>query len=751
MLNHLLTRRRAQRRRPRPLFLEMLEDRLCLSTWSEPVNLGPVINCEGCDNRRPGISSDGLSLYFSSNRPGGLPDTGPLWVSQRASVHDPWGEPQELGPAINDPSATKASAPNLSRDQHWLFFHSNRTDLLNYGGFDIYASYRQDVHDDFAWQTAINLGEGVNSQYDDAGPTYFEDATTGITTLYFTSFNRPGGLGDWDVYASTLQGFANFGPAVLVPELSSPYRDTRTAIRSDGLEMFITSNRPGSIGNLDIWVSTRESTLDRWSTPEDLGAPINIAGFDTGAPALSSDGNTMYFYSNRPGSIGADDLWMSTRLGSFTTLDPPGSTSTNGGGSSINDSGQIVSGYTDAGGAMHGYLFSAGSFTTFDVPNATFTAGNAINNSGHIVGRYGAGGATHGFLLIGNSYTRFDVPGSTITIARAINDADQIVGRCDVAGVTYGFLRIGDSYTIIQVPGSTSTRTFGINNSGHIVGDYIDAGGTNHGFLLSGDSFTTVDVPGGTYTEAVGINDAGQIVGVYIDAAGIHHGYLLSDGVYTTLDPPGATDTVAQAINSFGDISGRYTDASGTIHGFVLSVHNYSPAPTVQSVVINDGSAQRSMVNGLTVSFSTVVTIDAGAFELLRQGGGSFDVNVAASTVAGHTVATLTFSGPGIIGGSLADGNYTLTIHGGLVHDDFGQALDGAGTGVAGTDHVDTFFRLFGDSDGDGHVDLQDLLRFSSTFGKDADDPGFLWYFDYNGDGRVDLGDLFQLLARFGR
>jgi hypothetical protein len=170
----------------------------------------------------------------------------------------------------------------------------------------------------------------------------------------------------------------------------------------------------------------------------------------------------------------------------------------------------------------------------------------------------------------------------------------------------------------------------------------------------------------------------------------------------------------------------------------------------VQSVVVNDGSAQRSMVNSLTVTFSTVVHLDPGAFELVRQEGGVIQLIVSESVVDGHSVDTLTFSGVGIVGGSLADGHYTLTIHGGLVHDGFGQALDGAGTGVAGSDRVDTFFRLFGDADGDGHVDLGDLIRFAGTFGKHAGDPGYLWYFDYDGDGRVDLGDLLQVLRRFG-
>ncbi len=79
-----------------------------------------------------------------------------------------------------------------------------------------------------------------------------------------------------------------------------------------------------------------------------------------------------------------------------------------------------------------------------------------------------------------------------------------------------------------------------------------------------------------------------------------------------------------------------------------------------------------------------------------------------------------------------------------------GQALDSAGTGTAGSNHVETFFRLFGDADGDGHVDLADLESFLGTFGKRTGDAGFLAYFDYNADGRVDFGDLLQLLHRPG-
>ena len=106
-----------------------------------------------------------------------------------------------------------------------------------------------------------------------------------------------------------------FGPAVLVPELSSPFRDTRTAIRRDGLEIFITSARPGGVGpepTLDLWVSTRTETADPWSIPVDLGPVVNSTTND-GGPSLSRDGTTLYFNSDRPGGSGAHDMYVTTR------------------------------------------------------------------------------------------------------------------------------------------------------------------------------------------------------------------------------------------------------------------------------------------------------------------------------------------------------------------------------------------------------------------------------------------------------
>jgi hypothetical protein len=94
------------------------------SDWSAPVNLGAVVNSPFND-QGPAISKDGLSLYFSSGRPGfGGSD---IWVSQRDSLEAPWGPPNNLnylGGVVN--TTADESIPALSRDEHWLFFNSPR-------------------------------------------------------------------------------------------------------------------------------------------------------------------------------------------------------------------------------------------------------------------------------------------------------------------------------------------------------------------------------------------------------------------------------------------------------------------------------------------------------------------------------------------------------------------------------------------------------------------------------------------------
>jgi hypothetical protein len=283
------------------------------SGWSAAVNLGPVVNSASED--APGsISRDGLSLYLSSPRPA-VGNTGnDIWVSRRVSVNAPWESPENLGPTVNAPGSVNDQAPTVSLDGHRLFFVSNRPG--GFGGNDIYVSRRRDKRDDFGWEAPVNLGGEVNTAAGEGGPAYFEDEATGTITLFFQS-GRPGGLGGNDIYASTLLPDGTFGAPVLVRELSSPFNDQRPTIRRDGLEIFLASDRPGpgTLGGMDIWVATRASTSDPWSTPVNLGPAVNSVNFD-GGPALSFDATTLYFTSaNRPENVGGPrfDIWMTTR------------------------------------------------------------------------------------------------------------------------------------------------------------------------------------------------------------------------------------------------------------------------------------------------------------------------------------------------------------------------------------------------------------------------------------------------------
>ena len=278
------------------------------SEWSEPVNLGPVVNSSS-NEQNATLARDGLSLYFSSNRPGG---SGPLdiWVSQRTCTdsNDPacaWQAPVNLGSPIN--SAGADFAPNLSRDGHLLFFASNRGG----GATDIFVSHRADPNDDFGWDDPVPLGPGVNTAAAEQAPMYLQNAEDGSANLYFNRGALAQNQADIYVAAVTRDG-ETLAPAQLVVELSDPSaNDAAVTIRADGRELMFWSPRTGGLGGVDLWVSTRQTVHDPWSPPVDLGAPLNSVSDDV-TPSLSWDGRTLIFASNRPG-LGGNDLWMSTR------------------------------------------------------------------------------------------------------------------------------------------------------------------------------------------------------------------------------------------------------------------------------------------------------------------------------------------------------------------------------------------------------------------------------------------------------
>ena len=175
------------------------------SEWSEPVNLGPVIN-SAFEEFLPEISKNGLSLYFASNRPGPFGEED-LWVSRRATPDDAWGEPVNLGSSVN--TIFNERSPALSRDGHLLFFATNRPG--GSGGFDIWVSWRAHTRDDFGWQPPVEPWYRCQRRIWRFRCHFFENDDIGIPNLFFAS-SRPG-VGGVDIYRSELGASGSFGPA----------------------------------------------------------------------------------------------------------------------------------------------------------------------------------------------------------------------------------------------------------------------------------------------------------------------------------------------------------------------------------------------------------------------------------------------------------------------------------------------------------------------------------------------------------
>lgn len=279
--------------------------RFANSEWSEPVNLGSTVNTQFTD-ANAALSPNELSLYFVSNRPGGFGGAD-IWVSERRCIGCPWETPVNLGGTIN--TAAAEGAPTLSTDGRLLFFFSGRP---GGGGLDIYVSHRTGTNvDGDEWGPPVNLGPDVNTAGAEQGSYYTREGGAPTAVLYF---NRAPAGGNLDLYtvAITSDG-APLGLAIPVPELNDPAAaDQKVTVRTDGLELLLSSTRAGSFGNFDLSVSTRQTPQDPWSTPSHLDAPLNTSDIDS-QPNLSRDGRTLIFTSNRPGGSGANDLWMSTR------------------------------------------------------------------------------------------------------------------------------------------------------------------------------------------------------------------------------------------------------------------------------------------------------------------------------------------------------------------------------------------------------------------------------------------------------
>ena len=220
--------------------------------------------------------------------------------------------------------------------------------------------------------TVANEGDAINSSYDDKGPSITADGKT----LYFTS-RRPQGKSGQDVdkegdrkyfddiYTAKWDDSKNaWGEAELVKgTVNTEYHDACLSISPDGKQIFIYRNDPGEGHGGEIFVSKVQQS-GKWSAPKNIGKPINSSYVEIGA-CISSDGQRLFFCSERPGSgdqkgYGQSDIWMSTRIskkewGPPVNLGPDINTPMDEGGIFLDPDGKTLFFSSDGHNTMGGY------------------------------------------------------------------------------------------------------------------------------------------------------------------------------------------------------------------------------------------------------------------------------------------------------------------------------------------------------------------------------------------------------------
>jgi len=274
-------------------------------TFGTPVSLGQTVN-SSYNDFNPSISADGLSLYFISNRTGGMGGTETyagcdIWVTTRETTDDPWGIPVNIGPTINSPVGEYGVS--ISSDGLSLYF-----DILqpgSSGAEDLYVATRATIDDD--WSNPVNLGPTVNSSGDDC----YVNISVDELALYFTS-NKSGGHGGYDLWVTKRETiYTPWGaPVNLGPNVNTSSGEGHPGISPDGRVFFFTSSsRPGGYGNEDLWVTRRATTNDGWGEPVNLGSTINSSVWE-GFPNVSADGSTLYFRYSQTGRYQGGDIWQ---------------------------------------------------------------------------------------------------------------------------------------------------------------------------------------------------------------------------------------------------------------------------------------------------------------------------------------------------------------------------------------------------------------------------------------------------------
>jgi outer membrane protein OmpA-like peptidoglycan-associated protein len=160
----------------------------------------------------------------------------------------------------------------------------------------------------------VNLGESVNTEFNDYMPSITADEEILVTTVALPiDRSRPFTLSQniQEDFFISIKKDGHWTEAMnMGPPINTPGNEGAQTISSDGRIMLFTAcHRPDRIGrSCDIYFSTRNNR--GWDPPQNIGKPINSEAWES-QPSISSDGRCIYFTSGRPGGYGGKDLWKS--------------------------------------------------------------------------------------------------------------------------------------------------------------------------------------------------------------------------------------------------------------------------------------------------------------------------------------------------------------------------------------------------------------------------------------------------------
>jgi tetratricopeptide (TPR) repeat protein len=256
-----------------------------------PKNLGATVNSK-MSEYLPSQTIDGTQLFFTRRVDIYNED---FYGSSRQKIST-WENAQPLKGSLNTPQSEGAMM--ISQDGNWLVFTGcYRPD--SYGGCDLYISYKNKE----GWSAAKNLGNRINSDQWESQPCLSPDKRE----LYFAS-RKPGGLGGSDLYVSRLQDNGQWSdPENLGPGINSAADEQCPFIHADNQTLYFTSSYWPGYGDDDLFM-VRKVAEGKWSTPKNLGYPINTIDRE-GTLFITADGKTAYYASERKDSYGGLDLY----------------------------------------------------------------------------------------------------------------------------------------------------------------------------------------------------------------------------------------------------------------------------------------------------------------------------------------------------------------------------------------------------------------------------------------------------------